>query len=218
MTTPIKEITMKRWILFTSYGWLIGILLIVILAIISESVFKMQEESGGQAIVGIGMGAGVGIMQWLAIRKYLPSSQGFFYYTLIGFSSAFILMDIFSAIIDIQKIIIPLKEEFIIPITVIVGAIISGWLHYYFVFKKIMNKAKIWIIYFITGWLIATLITVNISFLNIKFTGYLPRVLAAFIAFGGLSIGGVILGYITGLFIVPKIKNEFSIRDFEKNS
>lgn len=205
MTSSQKQITMKRWILYTTYGWFIGILLVFGLAILCEIIFKMQEDSGGQAVVGIGMGTGVGLMQWLAIRKYLLNSRNFFWFTFIGFSSAFIFMDIVGVIIDSIDNHIKIQAETVIPITVLLSAFISGWLQYNFVFKKIMNKANKWIVYSMIGWFLATIITMSISVLNLKLGEYFPKVLIVIIALLFLSIGGPILGYITGLFIVPKI-------------
>ena len=74
----IGEFKLKRWVLFTTYGWMIGILIVVSLAALSEAVFNIKDESGGQAVVGIGMGAGVGMMQWLVLRKNLNGSFNLF--------------------------------------------------------------------------------------------------------------------------------------------
>lgn len=194
-----KPLTMKRWILFTTYGWFIGILLVVGLAMLSEVIFKMTEDSGGQAAVGIGMGTGVGLMQWLAVRKYLISAQRLFWSSLVGFSLAFIARDIIAAIVDV-----PLTVEVTIPFAALFGAFISGWLQYRFVFKKIMDKAINWITYSMAGWLSATLITMGTSLLNLKMGEQFPKVVIAIIALLFLSIGGPVLGFISGWFVIPK--------------
>ena len=46
-----KSLTMKRWVLFTTYGWFMGILVIIGLALLAEALINTTEESGGQAIV-----------------------------------------------------------------------------------------------------------------------------------------------------------------------
>lgn len=200
MIISSNQLTMKRWVLFTSYGWFIGILLVVVLALIGELLFKTGEESGGQAAVGIGMGAGVGILQWMALRKYLATSYRFFWCTLIGFSFSFILRDIVAPQIEFL-----INTSITIPLAVILGAFISGWLQYNFVFKKLINGAINWIFYSTIGWLIATVITIAMPMLKINFGENFPKILILVIALLFLSIGGPILGYITGRFIVTKI-------------
>ncbi|MCC7513879.1 MAG: hypothetical protein IT212_04200 [Bacteroidia bacterium] len=196
---------MKRWVLFTTYGWFIGILLVVGFALIGEVLSNTIGIPGGQAAVGIGMGAGVGLMQWLAARKYLTSSQKLFWFTFIGFSLAFILQDIVAITLDSVKPDVSVKVETMIPFTVLLGAFISGWLQYKFVFKKIIDKAVNWIFYSMASWLLATIITMGTPLLKFNMGENFPKVLIAIFAALFLTIGGPILGYITGRFIVTKV-------------
>jgi cytochrome c oxidase subunit IV len=200
MTTCSKQLTFKKWVLFTTYGWFLGIILVIGFALAGELLIKTSDESGGQAAVGIGMGAGVGFMQWMALREYLTTSQRLFWCSFIGFSIAFILRDFITSAFDI-----PLTVESTVPIAVILGALICGWLQYYFVLKPSMNKSVTWIFYSIAGWLMATLITMSSSMLNLKFAENIPKVLILIFALLLLSIGGPVLGFITGTFIVTKM-------------
>lgn len=202
MTTSSKRLTMKRWILFTTYGWFIGILLVVGLALIAELLIKMDEGSGGQAVVGIGMGAGVGFMHWMATRKYLSAASGLFVYSLTGFALAFIARDLIDGLLNI-----PVSVEITIPFAVILGALISGWLQYTLLFRKISDKAVSWIPHSIIGWLLATLITMGTSFLSFKIGDHFHKVFVLLFALLFLSVGGPILGFITGRFIVRQIND-----------
>ena len=204
MTTSSQRLTMKRWVLFTTYGWFIGILLVVGFALIAELLLKMNDESDGQAVVGIGMGLGVGFMQWMAIRKYLKSSTGLLVYSLIGFSLAFILRDVIVVLLKFS-----IAVEATIPFAVILGALTTAWLQYKYLLKKISNKSSGWILYSILGWLLATIITMGTSILNFKLGDTFPKVFVLLLALIFLSVGGPILGYITGRFIVP-ILNGFN--------
>lgn len=206
MINKQKPLTVTRWVLFTTYGWFIGILLIVVLAIIGESILKMEEGSGGQAIVGIGMGAGVGLMQWLAVRNYLQSSQKIFWFTLIGFSIAFILMDIIGAITNSKINGVTISAEAVLPYTILLSSLITSWLQYYFIFKKIIDNSIYWILFSIIGWFLATEITIGDFMPNIKFGEHFPKVFVFIIALSSLSVGGPVVGFITGRFIIPKIK------------
>lgn len=200
MNAQSKRLTIKRWVLLTTLGWLFGILLIVGFALIGEFLIKMSHEYGGQTVVGIGMGAGVGFMQWMAIRKYVAASSGLFLYSVIGFSFAFFMLDVITAQIEMRTV-----TETTIPFAVFLGAFISAWLQYKFILKKVSESAKGWIIYSIIGWLLATLITMGTSLFNFKFGGHLPVIFIVLFAIIMLSIGGPILGYITGRFMVPLI-------------
>ncbi len=112
-----------------------------------------------------------------------------------------------SWILRINGIPPKITVEITIPFAVLFGAFLSGWLQYRFVFKGIMDKAGFWILYSVIGWLLATLITMSTTFINIKFGEHFPKVLVVFFALSCLSLGGPILGLITGQFIVPRIKS-----------
>ena len=58
------------WILATWVGWLLGIPIIIVLALIGEAV----HIGGAQFLVGAGMGTGIGLMQALVIRRTLHKS------------------------------------------------------------------------------------------------------------------------------------------------
>jgi len=179
--------------------------MVVGFALIAETLIKMNDESGGQAAIGIGMG--MGLMQWRLLRNYVASSSKFFWSTVINFSLAFILRDIVASLINSTMVDSKITVEITIPFAVLFGAFLSGWLQYRFVFKGIMDKAGFWILYSVIGWLLATLITMSTTFINIKFGEHFPKVLVVFFALSCLSLGGPILGLITGQFIVPRIKS-----------
>ena len=119
MNTFQKQLTLKRWILFTSYGWFIGILFVIGFAIIGEMLLKSDAESGGQAAVGIGMGAGVGLMQWLVLRNNLEDPRKWFWFYLISFSASYILADLIAAFVDTT-----LRPEVILPFATLFGALL----------------------------------------------------------------------------------------------
>lgn len=202
-----QRLTLKKWVLFTTYGWFIGILLVVAFAVVGEWLINMNDDSASQAIVGIGMGAGVGFMHWMAIRKYLASSSGMFFFSTIGFSFAFIIRDLVVGLLNIQ-----IKAEITIPFAVLLGALISAWLQYTFLLKKIFDKAVGWISYSTIGWLLATLATMGSAILSFKTANNFPKVFLVPFVLIILTIGGPILGYITGWFIVRRI-NDFIERN-----
>lgn len=198
-----KPLTLKRWILFTTLGWFIGIILVLGFAALSEVILRMNGDSSGQAAVGIGMGTGVGLMQWLAIRNNLAVGQRWFWFYVLGFSLAYIFLDIVAA-----HIIPSVKPETATPFATLIGALITGWLQYRFVLKKIMARSISWIAHMSIGWFSAHIITTSIVlFNNMKLGENIPKIVVFLFALSVLTIGGPLLGYITGRFVVQEKNN-----------
>src|ERR1035437_10482329 len=130
-----KQLTQNRWIWLTTAGWFIGILLVVGFAMLGEIILT-KDESGGQAAVGIGMGTGVGLMQWVVLRKYLESIQKWLWFSIIGFTLSYVSFDLIAANIDLA-----IKAEVALPIATTLGALISSWLQYKFILRNLTSKA-----------------------------------------------------------------------------
>ena len=196
-----KSVTLKRWTLFTTFGWIIGILLVLGFAALSEVILRTQGDSSGQAAVGIGMGTGVGFMQWWVIRKVPGFGQRWFWFYVLGFSVAYIAFDLVAA-----NVVSSLKPEMGTPFATLLGALITGWLQYEFVLKKILVRAINWIVAITIGWFCAHVITASIMLANGKVGENVPRILLFILVLAFLTIGGPLLGYMTGRFLVPRIQ------------
>jgi hypothetical protein len=68
------------WIFATWLGWLLGIPCIILLALLGEAV----GIGGAQAIVGAGMGTGVGLMQRRIVRNLVGKSAHWIWSNVIG--------------------------------------------------------------------------------------------------------------------------------------
>ena len=67
------SVSVRPWIRLTFLGWLLGIVLVIAIAFITE----MAGIRAAQIPVGLGMGLGVGMAQERALRPFLgPLSQG----------------------------------------------------------------------------------------------------------------------------------------------
>ena len=198
-----KQLTQNRWIWLTTAGWFIGILLIVGLAMLGEIILHAKEESGGQAAVGISMGTGVGLMQWVVLRRYLESVQKWLWFSIFGFTLSYVSFDLMATNIDLA-----IKAEVALPIATTLGALISSWLQYKFILRNITSKASNWIAYNTIAWLLAHLIISGLILINMKAIFGIPKVINAVVALFFLTVGGPILGFITGRFIVPVINKQ----------
>src|SRR5262249_7975291 len=83
----------RRWVLATWGGWVLGVPLIAGLALIGEAV----GVGGAQFIVGMGMGAGVGLMQARIMRRVLPKTAPWFWSCAVGLGVPFLVADIAKA-------------------------------------------------------------------------------------------------------------------------
>jgi hypothetical protein len=198
-----KQLTQNRWIWLNTAGWFIGILLIVGLAMLGEIILHAKDESGGQAAVGISMGTGVGLMQWVVLRRYLESVQKWLWFSIFGFTLSYVSFDLIATNIDLA-----IKAEVALPIATTLGALISSWLQYKFILRNITSKASNWIAYNTIAWLLAHLITSGLILINMKAIFDIPKVINAVVALFFLTVGGPILGFITGRFIVPVINKQ----------
>lgn len=202
-----RPLSLKRWVLFTTYGWFLGILLVVGFAMMGEALMNMNDNSGSQAAVGMGMGAGVGFMQWIVLRKYANLSIVYFWCSFMGFSLAFLLRDVIDIYVLSNSNNVGISVEATIPAAVLLGAFLSAWLQYSYIFKNTLPRFYPWILINMVGWLLAAVITMSISMINFNLAAHLPKVMVVISAVLFLTVGGPILGYITGVYLLPRIKN-----------
>jgi hypothetical protein len=182
---PLNQLTLNKWILYSSGGWLIGVLLVILLGTFLDN-----------AAVGIGMGAGVGIVQWIALKQHASMKAKWFLFSIVGLGIPFLLFSLASGTILL------IKPETYIPIATLLGALLAGWLQYRFILKQTYEDAANWILMNCLGWTAAAVIT----FVGYLFISYLPRAVSLPLAFILLVIGGPILGLISGPTILPILK------------
>ena len=201
-----KPLKLKKWIWLTIAGWFIGVALVIGLGILAETILQGKEGLGGQALVGVGMGIGVGLMQWIILRKYLRSALNWLWCSILGFTVAYVAFDIVASFITIG-----FDGATILPLATFIGALISGWLQYAFVLKKSVANSKGWIVYNAVAWLLAHLLTMGMFLIEIPKQSGVLGVLIIILAFVFILIGGPLLGFITGRFLVSKINNAQNI-------
>jgi hypothetical protein len=198
-----SSFTISKWILFTTIGWVTGFILAMVIA---EPLDTIKLEFFG---LGLGMATGIGLLQWVALRKQKYINSKWIWFTIAGLGSSYFLFDILMVILNSSKF--PFTTEIvsfgiILTLATTFGAYIIGYLQYKFMLKKYFNISKSWIHYNMLGWLICSLII----------SGY-------FTLFGGLHlerttmgtllnifvvlIGGPIIGFTTGKSIVSIVEN-----------
>lgn len=178
------EIGFGKWLWVTFAGWFLGVVLILVLS----GMFDSLEIEGFQFYLGVGMGLGVGVVQWLLLRKKV--SWLWFAASTVGMGLPFVFFDFFPLI----------SGDFKLPVCVFLGSVLTGSLQFLLLKTKGAN-ALIWIPGSIAGWTVAacSVFLINLT-RQIKVSGYMNLVLALVNLVLILS-GGVILGLLTGLSI-----------------
>jgi len=187
----------NNWILFSWGGWSIGILLVLLLGGLQES---LGIHTGGNFIIGVGMGAGVGLFQWFLLRRFLHHGYEWFLFSIIGFGLGFLLF-------DISRNFITSTTTLNIFLSTATGAVLSSWMQYHYLLNDYKPKAKNWIYYSVIAWMLALLLTEALFKLLQVFRNEIPRYTSVIFAFLSILLGGLLLGLITGKCILSLFQN-----------
>ena len=182
----------KQWLLFNFLGWLSGTILVLILSATFDSIGIEYL----QFYVATGIGAGIGLGQWLFLRRYLTITSNWITLTIIGLTIPFIIADVLKhfLLLDLKSFFIPTCAGF--------GSILVGLFQ-----GKILEKYKIklfnWVLISFFSW---TLIAAAVH--SIEFTSLISKnVWFGFIANLLLLLsGGFILGIIPGNHLRNNLK------------
>ncbi len=170
-----------RWLRATTLGWLLGFVLVVILALAWNII-----GGGAQFMVGLGMGAGVGYVQTRVVGEWVESTRRWLLASIIGMGVPFLMWDL-GALIGVGAF-------FSLPVCVIAGGLFVGILQCSLLRPR-LDRASFWIPACVVGWgLPAGAIALGDSDL-------LPAP-AFLLSLGAMLLGGVILGAVTGKALV----------------
>jgi MFS family permease len=186
-----QSFTVGQWTRSTFLGWLLGIFLIISLS----SLLDSMGIEGMQFYLGLGMGAGVGFLQWLHLRKFITASKRWIWFSVAGMGIPFIILDLLLPTTFVQKL----------PVGVALGAIVTGFLQF-LILKDYSKQAHIWIWTSVIGWTVAVLAVLVVDYTK-HLTPYVSsNLLLAFINLLLILSGGIILGLITGTALQSILK------------
>lgn len=175
------------WFQATTFGWLLGFALLVVLAIGWQAL--TGEES--QWMVGAGMGVGIGYVQSRLLRGVLDRPGRWIWATATGFTIPFILWDLSAAA----------GASFLsLPICVVTGGLLVGLLQWSLLRSR-SSRAGWWIPVSVLGW------AVPAAALGLSSPGELPSVWRELLSFGGMFLGGAALGAVTGAPLAWMLRN-----------
>jgi len=174
MGQPKRSLS-QSWIRATTLGWLIGLVMVVVLAMVWDMI-----GGGAQFMVGVGMGAGVGYMQARVARAWTGQIQPWLWTSIIGMGVPFVFWDIGS--------LTGMKALFSLPVCVLAGGLLTGLLQQRLLRPR-FERTTWWIPACVAGWgLPAGLIQFADSGLLPPISGLLSTIV---ILFGGLLLGAV---------------------------
>lgn len=190
-----NDISLKKWTLNTIYGWLLGFVVIIILALISEAL----GISDSQFFVGTGIATGVGFMQNRIIRKRLKIGWNWMWMTILGMTLSFVIFDFGHNILAI----IP---EFNLQLSVAVGGVIVGVLQYLILKAKSIKGSYWWILISSIGWTSAGLVVGVVDYLKDYIeVGPLVLILNLLLM---VFFSSLVLGLITGTGFIRLLKTD----------
>lgn len=180
------RVSVGSWIRATWAGWLLGIPITILLAIAGEAV----GGGGLQFLVGVGMGAGVGLMQGRIIKGVTGQSVRWLLSSVIGLSIPFLFTDV--ARLTVWDI------PYSLYVCILLGGLIVGvWQAG--ILRPYFTNAGVWVAACGLGWSLAAASAAVSDFLfQSKFVRGIPGALAYL---GVIAAGGLILGAVTGIVI-----------------
>ena len=179
----IKSTFINRWINNTLWGWLLGILFIIVVSLLLEQL-KVKET---QLFIGFSMGLGVGLTQWTALKKVTVVSHKWVGYTTLGMGIPPLIFALLAAVWD------GFPLNYSLQINIAAGGLLTGIVQQPIIQKRFVDQ-KHWAIYSFFGWTVAGLLA-TVSDFNIIPKG--GGLISAFLVLLSICIGGLALGYIS---------------------
>lgn len=168
----------KRWVVANSAGWLIGFLLVIVLALLFDLV-----GGGVQFIVGVGMGAGVGYRQGRFLEPWVDSVRLWVLASTAGMAVPFVLWDVGA--------LSGLGTPFSLPLCVGMGGLLVGVLQWGRL-RDASDRAPWWIPACLLGW------AVPAGLVALDDLGLVPPPWGGLFSLGAILFGGTLLGASTG--------------------
>lgn len=184
----MDTITLKNWTLNTIYGWFIGFICVILLALISDGI----GIGNSQFFVGTGMAAGVGFMQNRLLRRKHSWNWNWMWGTIIGMTLAFLIIEF--GVSSLQE-----TPVFNVQIAVALGGLFVGVLQYGFLKTKSISGSIWWILVCFMGWALAGLIVGLVDLLSEYITSNTVGLITNLLLM--IFVSSLVLGLITGLGI-----------------
>jgi hypothetical protein len=85
------------WVLATILAWPVGLILGILLMLAASALAELNEDRIAMLLVLLCVGVASGVTQWLVLRRYMPTAQGWVPVTLAGYLAAVLFVVISNA-------------------------------------------------------------------------------------------------------------------------
>lgn len=177
------------WVKTTFWGWLLGIGGILVLSVIFDAI----GLEGFQFPLGLGIGGGVGLLQWRKLKKWAGLKSHWMWASTLGMGIPFLLYDIVSNYVYEKPF-----GEYFLPACVFAGSLMAGIWQFSLLKNHHSGKVYWWIPISLVGWMMAAG-----TVLAISYSMQIKNVLIGF--FVNLTLilsGGAVLGVVTAKTIM----------------
>ncbi|HUE83024.1 MAG TPA: hypothetical protein VMM84_12995 [Pyrinomonadaceae bacterium] len=181
-----------QWIRATFVGWILGIPLIIVLALVGEAA----GIGGAQVIVGVGMGAGVGLMQGRIMRTMLGKLGPWVWSSVVGLGLPFFMADIAG--------VVRWDSPYSLYLAVILAGLIVG-IFQAFILRSRFHNTGWWVVGSVVGWSMASATIALADTLSRAHS--LRGVWGALAYLATVAAGGLVLGIVTGIALVGMLRN-----------
>jgi len=187
-TSDIKlNFPIKKWLIYNFFGWLLG----TILVLIFSSTLDAIGVENLQFFIAVGIGLGIGIAQWLVLKKITSIKKTWISVTVIGLTIPFLIADILK-----YFELLNLKSLFIL-VCVGIGSLLIGFFQ-----SKLLKNYNIgilnWMVISFFSWVIIALAVYSVEYTHLisknVWFGFITNLVL-------LLSGGIILGIITGKYL-----------------
>jgi hypothetical protein len=177
-------LSLRPWMRVTFLGWLLGIVLVIAIAMVSE----LGGVRASQLPVGLGMGLGVGLAQERSLRPLLGDSHAWRWATAVGLAFPFFIVDL-SRLVGMP---VPYSLYAGIAVAGVTAGAGQAW-----VLRSHPIRAPLWILTSAVGWTAGSLMVAAADSL-----GNIPGLRGlggALLYLTLVAMGGVFLGLTTSL-------------------
>ncbi len=192
-----KEFPLRRWIIATSFGWILGIVGILLIAVVFDTIGIEQL----QFFIGLAMGSAVGWKQSSIIDQFEPIGNGWRLASAAGMGIPFLCFDIVSLAMYNPV------GGYSLPLCIVAGSSVTGYLQYRLLRAR-TNYALLWIAGSVVSWIAAGAAVLSMDTIKL----FIHHNLALFIINLSLILGsGIVLGSVSGLFLQKIIEQSEGI-------
>jgi len=181
----------RQWIVFSSLGWIVGVIAVILIS------GPLEAVGLGKTAVGLGMTGGVSAVQWIALRNRFVHAARWMPASLLGMGIPFLLIDLFRDSLPLTG-----EDQRMIAATA-VGTLLLAALQHLWVLRERVSLFA-WLGVNLVGWLLALALPFVFSVSRIN-AWQLPGAVKILFSFATVLGGGLIIGWMTGTVLVKSL-------------